>query len=343
VTQAWSSTGLATYEVPDTVDLEEITEIEVFGPSVSTVLAAPLNTLMGFYLGSLGEGYGADQENLRCMYLDDVHVEAQGGGIRATVLDTGVDPNHPFLANNLEIDGTTPLGLPFEQEPRPPDAEAFGHGTHVAGCILQVAPKATIVPYKVLDSYGVGTDFDLAVALLRALETEVDLVNMSLMLEGVSPVIEELLTDLDAAGIAILAAAGNDGGTAEYPASDAHAYAVAASWAPSKNCQHYLATFSASGDVEFAAVGEDILSAFPLPVGWDMGTDEPTVAYGTGTSMACALATGAAAVVIGSGGVPGPPEDPLYYMRERTLPLLPQGSVLYGVVSPYDVLSLSAP
>jgi subtilisin family serine protease len=293
---------------------------------------------MGFYLGELDESEQPEKSSLLCMQLPVVHEDAQGLGVRVAILDTGVDPDHPMLEDNLEIIDDTPLDEPFEQGDKPPGADAFGHGTHVAGAILQVAPEATLVPFKVLDEYGVGTDHDLAIALERALEEQVDIVNLSLKLMGESPVVEDLLEQLHAADIVVMAAAGNDGPGAEYPATDPHALAVASTLWPFEQCQHELALYSAYENVEFAAVGTDLVSTYPLPDGWDPESDDPVVAFGTGTSMACGVATGAAAVILGVGGAKGPPGDPLYYLKLHALDAGPRSPLVYGVVSPYDVL-----
>ena len=58
------------------------------------------------------------------------------------------------------------------------DDEA-GHGTFIAGLILQVAPAASVYAVKVLDSHGVGDDFNVAQAM-EQLPADVDIINLSL-------------------------------------------------------------------------------------------------------------------------------------------------------------------
>ena len=58
------------------------------------------------------------------------------------------------------------------------DAES-GHGTFIAGLILQVAPAAEVYIVKVLDSHGVGDDATVAKAM-EQLPQDVDIVNLSL-------------------------------------------------------------------------------------------------------------------------------------------------------------------
>ena len=58
------------------------------------------------------------------------------------------------------------------------DAEA-GHGTFIAGLILQVAPAATVYIVKVLDSHGLGDDLTVAKAM-EQLPQDIHIVNLSL-------------------------------------------------------------------------------------------------------------------------------------------------------------------
>ena len=58
------------------------------------------------------------------------------------------------------------------------DAES-GHGTFIAGLILQVAPAASVYAAKVLDSHGVGDDLSVAKAM-AALPADIDIINLSL-------------------------------------------------------------------------------------------------------------------------------------------------------------------
>ena len=79
-------------------------------------------------------------------------VKGDGSGVRIGVLDTGIESNHPSLANLrlsddlaiIEDDGQlkaeTGGGL-----------DVFGHGTAVAGIIHEIAPAAEICSLRVLD------------------------------------------------------------------------------------------------------------------------------------------------------------------------------------------------
>ena len=95
---------------------------------------------------------------------------AGGDGITWAVLDTGIRANHPhFLAgaNVKQVWDCTRRGKPVAV-PLPEARDPDGHGTHVAGIIAGVspraggergaAPRAKLVVYKVLDDKGDGED-----------------------------------------------------------------------------------------------------------------------------------------------------------------------------------------
>ena len=82
----------------------------------------------------------------------------RGAGARIAVIDTGIDLDHPDLAESIDTDA----GLNCFNDEVPPN-DGHGHGTHVAGTaaaplndigVVGVAPEATLVPIKVFDDAG---------------------------------------------------------------------------------------------------------------------------------------------------------------------------------------------
>jgi serine protease len=171
----------------------------------------------------------------------------RGAGVVVAVIDTGV----------AYEDFTGPGGLGTQIFKRAPDLASTtfvapwdfanndshanddnGHGTHVAGTIAQntdnglgvagVAGSATIMPVKVLTYDGSGQDADLIEAIYYAVDNGADVINMSLGFTGtggganVCSEIVGLNASLDYAeahGVAVVAAAGNDGGIVTCPAA----------------------------------------------------------------------------------------------------------------------------
>lgn len=108
---------------------------------------------------------------------------AKGAGVRVAVIDTGIDPYHPDLAENINMELSTSF-VYYE----PYIYDEYGHGTHVAGIIaaaqngigtIGVAPEAEIVSIKALDSWGYGNSYDLMQAIVYAANIKSDVINMS--------------------------------------------------------------------------------------------------------------------------------------------------------------------
>lgn len=108
---------------------------------------------------------------------------ATGKGVRVAVVDSGIDPTHPWLEDCVDADGGVEVvpgddGQPVIRPGRHDDS--FGHGTACAGIIHKFAPEAKITSVKVLGSLLSGTS-DIFVAGLRwAVEQGFDVINLSL-------------------------------------------------------------------------------------------------------------------------------------------------------------------
>lgn len=146
--------------------------------------------------------------------------------------------------------------------------KASGHGTHVAGIIagsdndfgvVGVAPKCKVIPIKVLNDDGSGSFETIAAGLKKAIELNVDIINMSLGASVEPPkFIHDLILEAVSKGIVVVAAAGNDSKNVNYPARYDEVIAVAALDAGGK-----LATFTSKDEtVDIVAPGVDIYSTF---------------------------------------------------------------------------------
>ncbi|MFM9876152.1 MAG: S8 family serine peptidase [Nitrosarchaeum sp.] len=141
----------------------------------------------------------------------------EGNGIKIAVIDTGVDFNHPDLLG-WGSDGKVVGGYNFIQEGNPP-LDTNGHGTQVAGVIAAdgqlkgIAPKAKILAYKVSEN-GEGVSSDLIIkAIDKAIEDDVDIINISLGVNKTNTNIENAVNRAVAKKIFVVTAAGNDGPT----------------------------------------------------------------------------------------------------------------------------------
>ncbi len=239
------------------------------------------------------------------------------------VIDTGIDPTHPLFNGR-----TASIGFDFIDDRRGgfdlPNGidddgdgdvdEAYGHGTHVAGTVLLINRDALVLPIRAMDADGRGTAFDVAQAIFYAVESGADVINLSLSMNGPSLAIGSALLYAQTWGARVFSSAGNTGANhvmfpANYdpndvidlnlpfippklPAIGLPIYAVAA-----VDASDVLASFSAYGtDVDFCAPGVDIYSAVP----------GGAYARWSGTSMACAVASGAASLLYSSWTKPIP-------------------------------------
>ena len=245
--------------------------------------------------------------------------------MRVAVVDTGIKLDHVDLAANI----APGLGTNCINPGQPPNDD-HGHGTHVAGTVaaafngqgvVGMATNAQLIPVKVLDSTGFGTDAQVIcgldyVAALAQSQPGPYVVNMSLgdpnrpgETTCGSSALHQAICDLTDAGVTVVAAAGNDGTDAAsfVPAAYDEVIAVSAftdfdgqrSFAGCQadfsdygyQCDDTLADFSDYGSVvDVTAPGVHVLSDWI-----DGGLN--TI---SGTSMAAPHVAGAAALVLGA-------------------------------------------
>jgi subtilisin len=227
--------------------------------------------------------------SLARMHAPQAWAFAKGKGARVAVLDSGVDCTHPDLA------AACAPGYNAQNQALPPVDEK-GHGTHVSGIIagalnwtgmVGMAPEATIIPVKVLNSSGTGKVSEVIDGIGWAMRNNADIINMSLGAHTYSQAQEKAVKAARAAGIFVVCAAGNDAGVVSYPAAYEGATAVSALDFASK-----LASFSCHGpEIDFTAPGVKIFSAAP-------GVKYQLM---SGTSQAAPHISGLAALAVGLG------------------------------------------
>ncbi|MBQ3329102.1 MAG: S8 family serine peptidase [Eggerthellaceae bacterium] len=122
-------------------------------------------------------------------------------GLLVAVIDTGCDAS--LCERAVSVVGGSP-------------DDTSGHGTSVAQMVLGQNPDARILSIKALDDEGRGSAEAVCAALREAIDGGADIINMSFSTyapEG-QPAIEALVEEALGKGIAVVAAAGNDGGDA---------------------------------------------------------------------------------------------------------------------------------
>jgi len=160
---------------------------------------------------------------------------AKGEGAVVAVVDTGVDKDHPELIGRL-TGGASFYDCPAGAHVPCTDPEAWddrnGHGTHVAGIVAApldgvgiagVAPKAEIMPVRVLNATGHGTEADIATGIRWAVDNGAHVINLSLSVwkiansqivlgaAGLDEGVNAAWQHARAHGVLVVAAAGNDG------------------------------------------------------------------------------------------------------------------------------------
>ncbi len=226
----------------------------------------------------------------------------KGAGVKVAVLDTGISQYHPDRGN---VVGSVSFVTDEAVE------DFHGHGTHTSGTIaaadndigvVGVAPQADLLVAKVLSNAGVGDTSWVISGIEWAVNNNAKVISMSLGSDEYSAALETACDNALAAGVLLVAAAGNDDvNTLSYPAALSSVISVAAV-DQNKN----KASFSNFGPtIALAAPGVSVYST--VPVGsydsadalWDSNSHQANVLLGTypgtvsGVICNCGLATGA--------------------------------------------------
>ncbi len=181
------------------------------------------------------------------------------------VIDSGIDPTHPLFEGRVI--------RPLVNEVNDDSLDEVGHGTHIAGIIVQNSPHAVIAPYKIVGADG-GRLSNVLRAFRHAVEDGADVINMSFGLYSESASLERMLEDAYKDGVVVVAAAGNNNNSfGFYPATYPESFAVAAVDADGEKMPK-----SNYGDwVDVAADGYLIKSSLPGGVyGFKSGTSQAT-------------------------------------------------------------------
>lgn len=252
------------------------------------------------------DGIRAQQWGLEALHTEEVWRTTKGKGVTVAVLDTGVDADHPDLADNV-LPGRDMVGFGA----RPGDRTWARHGTAMAGIIaghghgpnnadgvMGVAPEAKILPVRVILEDGdparakarTTRGNALADGIRWAADQGADVINLSLGDDSASahpePTEDAAVQYALSKGSVVVASAGNGGEKGDnisYPAAYPGVIAVTAvdryGTRASFSTRRWYATVSAPG--------VDVVIADP----------DRRYYEGWGTSAAAAFVSGAAALI----------------------------------------------
>ncbi|RME29195.1 MAG: hypothetical protein D6800_02945, partial [Candidatus Zixiibacteriota bacterium] len=215
--------------------------------------------------------------------FDSAQLFTDGAGTIVAVIDNGIATQHPLFDQCL-----LPNGYDFvdnDTDPSEVTGEAYGHGTFVSGLIHLGAPASKLLPLRAFGPDGFGNLFAITKAIYYAIDSGAAIINMSFGVSIPNTALETAIADAHAAGVTIVAAAGNNGDTSlMYPAAYPGVIAVSA-----LDTAEQLAAFSNHGAyIDLCAPGENLYSSMAGDYLW--GT-------WSGTSFAAPLVTAACALL----------------------------------------------
>lgn len=185
----------------------------------------------------------------------DIHMNE----IIVGVVDTGIDYNHEIFEGRVERTyfNASSSGNANDEM----DSETIYHGTTVSSIVINNSPKnVKVAVYKVSDSNDDLTVTTICAGLLKAIEKQSDIINVSLTSPNES-LIQECVLKAYAENIPVFAPVGNHGmlDMALYPANISECIAVSAT--DFNNTTTFMNDLTLNSDI--SAPGEHIAVAIP--------------------------------------------------------------------------------
>ena len=129
------------------------------------------------------------------------------GSVSVAVIDSGVYP-HSLLSSRLQSSG-------YDYVDNDADAtnDVYGHGTHVAGIVVDCTPELPVYikPIRVLNASGKGSIANTTSAIFEAAEAGCNVINLSLVSKDHSEAMEDAVRYALNCGSTVVVSAGNSG------------------------------------------------------------------------------------------------------------------------------------
>ncbi len=137
--------------------------------------------------------------------LDMCGVEASGSVLIA-VIDSGVAEHSQILPRIARF------GHDYVDNDSDPTNDGTGHGTHVAGIIVDCTPSLAVnlIPIRILNNNGGGTITNTVNAIDEAVEAGCSIINLSLVSLSTSDALDDAVLRAVSRGVTVVAAAGNN-------------------------------------------------------------------------------------------------------------------------------------
>ena len=278
-----------------------------------------------------------------------------GAGVTVAVVDTGVDGNHPQLRGQVR----DVIDLATGGQPAPLQ-DCAGHGTFVAGIVAAhpvegsgfagVAPAATILPIRQTWREEDGDVRVLAAAIIRAVDENADIINLSITTPASSPELLDAVKYASSHGVLLVAAAGNVSANESrevfYPAAYSRwtrdpgvADSVIAVTGTTKD--DAIGERARYGpEVDVAAPGDSVISLRAHD-----NSGKPGLFLSSGTSFATPFVTGLAALIKSYYPelTPAQIKARIVATTDRPSANLPSEELGWGVINPVNALTAVLP
>ncbi|MBP3326886.1 MAG: S8 family serine peptidase [Coprococcus sp.] len=188
--------------------------------------------------------------------------------VTVAIIDSGINPNHDIFSGRIDTENSYNFYSGNSNI-----IDNIGHGTHVAGIIAGATPENVQLmvlrcfddDYKNDYSYSKICTTAITTALEHAIETDADVINMSLGWNGTNAetyhFLDELIDRASSQGIVICCAAGNKKADVRYayPANNHQVLTVTAMDKSGKFSESYS---NYGFTVDYAAPGTNVLSNY---------------------------------------------------------------------------------